>query len=109
MALRSKKVAGPVRSGDGGSLLVKLVTLFALPLPFLAVALRRFYPLTPGTGRSMAEKVKGMVPDFALWAVSFCLPILLCLLIYDPRAMSEQAVALHWRGREFHPLNSSSP
>jgi hypothetical protein len=89
------------------SLLVKLVTLFALPLPILAVALRHFYPLTLGTGRSMAEKVKGMAPDFALWAASFCLPILLCLLIYDPRAMYEQAVALHWRGREFHPVDYS--
>ncbi len=87
------------------SLLVKLVTLFALPLPILVVALRTFYPLTPGTGRSMKEKVKGMVPDLALWTASFGLPILLCLLIYNPRAMYEQAVALHWRGREFHPVD----
>ena len=89
------------------SLLVKLVTLFALPLPILAVALRHFYPLSPGAGQSMAEKVQGMVSDLALWAASFCLPILLCLLIYDPRAMYEQAVALHWRGREFHPVDYS--
>jgi hypothetical protein len=87
------------------SLLVKLVTLFALPLPFLGVALRHFYPLAPDTGRSMAEKMKGMALDFAVWVASFCLPILLCLLIYDPRAMYEQAVALHWRGREFHPVD----
>jgi hypothetical protein len=87
------------------SLLVKLVTLFALPLPFLGVALCHFYPLAPDTGRSMAEKVKGMALDFAVWVASFCLPILLCLLIYDPRAMYGQAVALHWRGREFHPVD----
>jgi 4-amino-4-deoxy-L-arabinose transferase-like glycosyltransferase len=89
------------------SLLVKLVTLFAFPLPILAVVLRHFYPLTPDAGRSMAEKVKGVVSDLALWTVSFCLPILLCLLIYDPRAMYEQAVALHWRGREFHAVDYS--
>ncbi len=89
------------------SLLVKMVTIFALPLPILAAVLRHFYPLTPGTGQSMAEKVKGMVSDLALWAASFCLPILLCLLIYDPQAMYEQAVALHWRGREFHPVDYS--
>jgi len=87
------------------SLLVKLVTLFALPLPFLGVALRHFYLLAPDTGRSMAEKVKGLALDFAVWVASFCLPILLCLLIYDPLAMYEQAVALHWRGREFHPVD----
>jgi hypothetical protein len=87
------------------SLLVKLVTLFALPLPFLGVALRHFYLLAPDTGRSMAEKVRGMALDFAVWVASFCLPILLCLLIYDPRAMYEQAVALHWQGREFHPVD----
>ena len=89
------------------SLLVKLVTLFALPLPILAVALRHFYPLTPGVGRSMVEKVKGMALDFGLWIASFCLPILLCLLVYDPRAMYEQAVALHWRGRGFHSVDYS--
>jgi hypothetical protein len=87
------------------SLLVKLVTLFALPLPILAVVLRHFYPLSPGAGRSMAERVKWMALDSAVWAASFCLPILLCLLIYDPRAMYEQAVALHWQGREFHPVD----
>jgi hypothetical protein len=87
------------------SLLVKLVTLFAFPLPFLGIALRHFYPPAPDTGRSMAEKVKEMALDFAVWVASFCLPILLCLLIYDPRAMYEQAVALHWRGREFHPVD----
>jgi hypothetical protein len=79
------------------SLLLKLVTLFALPLPILAVALRHFYPPSPGAGRFTAVRGKGMVLDFALWAVSFCLPILLCLLLYDPWAMYEQAVALHWR------------
>jgi 4-amino-4-deoxy-L-arabinose transferase-like glycosyltransferase len=89
------------------SLLVKLVTLFALPLPVLAVALRHFYPLTPDAERSMPEKVRGVVSDLALWAASFCLPILLCLLIYDPQAMYEQAVALHWRGREFHAVDYS--
>jgi len=89
------------------SLLVKLVTLFALPLPILAIALRHFYPQSPDVGRSTAEKVKGTIANLALWAASFCLPILLCLLIYDPRAMYEQAVALHWRGREFHPVDYS--
>jgi len=89
------------------SLLLKLVTLFALPLPILAVALRHFYPPSPGAGRFAAVSGKGMVLDFALWAVSFCLPILLCLLIYDPWAMYEQAVALHWRGREFHQVDYS--
>jgi hypothetical protein len=89
------------------SLLVKLVTLFAFPLPILAVALRHFDPPSPGAGRSMADRVKGMAIDLVLWAASFCLPILLCLLIYDPRAMYEQAVALHWRGREFHPMDYS--
>jgi 4-amino-4-deoxy-L-arabinose transferase-like glycosyltransferase len=89
------------------SLLVKLVTLFALPLPILAVVLRHFYPLSPGAGQSAAERVKGLALDFAVWAASFCLPILLCLLIYDPRAMYEQAVALHWRGREFHRVDYS--
>jgi 4-amino-4-deoxy-L-arabinose transferase-like glycosyltransferase len=96
------------------SLLIKLVTLFAFPLPILAIVLRYFYPLAPAAGRSMAVEqisipaaVKGMVSDLALWAASFCLPILLCLLIYDPRAMYEQAVALHWRGREFHPVDYS--
>ncbi|MFB0533940.1 MAG: ArnT family glycosyltransferase [Anaerolineae bacterium] len=93
--------------GLAASLLVKLVALFALPLPILAVALCHFYPLAPSPERSTAEKVKGMVSDLALWAASFCLPILLCLLIYDPRAMYEQAVALHWRGREFHPVDYS--
>ncbi|TEU20925.1 MAG: phospholipid carrier-dependent glycosyltransferase [Anaerolineales bacterium] len=89
------------------SLLVKLVTLFALPLPIMAVVLHHLSLPTPSAGRPMAERVKGMVPDLALWAVSFCLPILLCLLIYDPRAMYEQAVALHWRGRGFHPIDYS--
>jgi hypothetical protein len=89
------------------SLLVKLVTLFALPLPILAVALRHLYPPSPGAGRPTVDRVKGMTLDFAVWAASFCLPILLCLLIYDPRAMYEQAVALHWRGREFHPVDYS--
>jgi len=87
------------------SLSVKLVTLFALPLPILAISLRHFYPPSSGARRSVAEKAKRMALDFALWAASFCLPILLCLLIYDPRAMYEQAVALHWRGREFHPVD----
>jgi hypothetical protein len=89
------------------SLLVKLVTLFALPLPILAVTLRHFYPLSPGARRSMAEKVREVVSDLVLWVASFCVPMLLCLLIYDPRAMYEQAVALHWRGREFHPVDYS--
>jgi len=93
------------------SLLVKLVTLFALPLPILAVALRHFCPLTPGAERSKVGQVsipavvKGMAQDLAVWVASFCLPILLCLLVYDPQAMYEQAVALHWRGREFHPVD----
>ncbi|HID63046.1 MAG TPA: hypothetical protein EYP49_09945 [Anaerolineae bacterium] len=87
------------------SLLVKLVTLFALPLPLLSLALRHLYPLTSNARRPPAGKMKGMALDFALWAASFCLPILLCLLIYDPRAMYEQAVALHWQGREFHPVD----
>jgi hypothetical protein len=89
------------------SLLVKLVTLFALPLPLLTVALRHFYPPSPGARRSRAEKVKGIALDSAVWAASFCLPILLCLLIYDPSAMYEQAVALHWRGREYHVVDYS--
>jgi hypothetical protein len=88
------------------SLLVKMVTLFALPLPILAVALRHFYPPSSEAGLS-TDRVKGMVLDLALWAISFCLPILLCLLIYDPQAMYKQAVALHWRGREFHPVDYS--
>jgi hypothetical protein len=89
------------------SLSVKLVTLFALPLPILAVALRHFYTPHPGAVQSMAGKLKGMVSDLLLWAISFCLPILLWLLFYDPRAMYEQAVALHWQGREFHPVDYS--
>ena len=89
------------------SLLVKLVTLFALPLPIMAVVLRHLFPPPLGAGRPTAERVKGMALDFAVWAASFCLPILLCLLIYDPRAMYEQVVALHWRGREFHPVDYS--
>lgn len=89
------------------SLLVKLVTLFTLPLPIMTVVLRHLSPPTPGVGRSTAERVKGAALDCAVWAASFCLPILLCLLIYNPRAMYEQAVALHWRGREFHPVDYS--
>jgi hypothetical protein len=89
------------------SLLVKLVTLFALPLPIMAVILRHLSPLTPSAGRPVAERVRGVALDFTIWAASFCLPILLCLLIYDPRAMYEQAMALHWRGREFHPVDYS--
>ena len=89
------------------SLLVKLVTLFALPLPILAIVLRHLFPPSLGAGRPTAERVKGMAMDFAVWAASFCFPILLCLLIYDPWAMYEQAVALHWRGREFHPVDYS--
>ena len=89
------------------SLLVKLVTLFALPLPILAVALRHFCPLSPDARQSLAEKLEGIALDSVVWAASFCLPILLCLLTYDPQAMYEQAVALHWRGREFHPVDYS--
>jgi len=89
------------------SLLVKLVTLFALPLPILAVTLRHFYPLSSDAGRSTVGRAKEMALDFAVWAASFCLPILLCLLTHDPRAMYEQAVALHWQGREFHAVDYS--
>ncbi len=89
------------------SLLVKLVTLFALPLPVLMVALRYLYPPTLRARQLTAEEMKGMALDLALWAVSFCLPILLCLLIYDPQAMYKQAVALHWQGRELHPVDYS--
>lgn len=89
------------------SLLVKLVTLFALPLPILAVVLRHFHPLSPDARRSAEDRVRGMALDFVVWAVSFCLPILLCMLIYDPQAMYEQAVALHWRGREYHSVDYS--
>ena len=89
------------------SLLLKLVTLFALPLPIMAVVLRHLSPPTPGVGRPTAERVRGMALDFALWAASFCLPILVCLLVYDPRVMYEQAVALHWLGREYHSVDYS--
>jgi len=87
------------------SLLVKLVTLFALPLPIIAITLYHFYPQNPGAERPVIVRVKGMTRDLVVWAASFCVPILLCLLVYDPRAMYEQAVALHWRGREFHPVD----
>jgi hypothetical protein len=87
------------------SLLVKLVTLFALPLSIIAVALYHFYPQNTGAERPVVVRVKGMTRDLVVWAASFCVPILLCLLVYDPMAMYEQAVALHWRGREFHPVD----
>ncbi len=91
------------------SLLIKLVALFALPLPVLVVFLRHsFAVLRPAAGEEQGEErgnLKDVALDLGLLGVAFGLPILLALCVYDPQAMYEQAVALHWQGRSYHPID----
>ena len=77
------------------SLLVKLIIAFAIVPLALAIPLRRSGP------RSWLE----MARDLGILALAVAIPILLCLVVFDGRALLGQVVRTYLIGKEVYPLD----
>jgi hypothetical protein len=82
------------------SLLLKLLSAFAVPLLALMVVLRYldFSPL----GRRVLElkQWRAMLTDLAWLGLTCLLPILGCMLVYEVRPMYEDILLFHWQARD---------
>jgi len=77
------------------SLLVKLITAFAIVPLLLSVLLRR---------NKMHSWIE-MAEDWGILALAVAIPILLCLVIFDGRALLDQVVGTYLRSKEVYPLD----
>jgi hypothetical protein len=76
----------------GLSLLVKALNpLLVLPVLWLIVA-----------RRSLANRLRGSVA-LVIWALAGLLPVFVCLLVYDPAALYDQAIAFRFELRGVFP------
>jgi hypothetical protein len=80
------------------SLLVKLLIAFAIVPLLLAVLLR---------GNNDAAWLE-MAQDLGILALAVAIPILLCLVIFDGRALLGQVVGTYLRAKEVYPLDIAS-
>ncbi len=77
-------------------LLIKVLSPFAVFLVTLIVIWHRFSEERRGQKTAL---------DLLVFGLGLALPLLLCLLSLDSRAMYEQVVAFRWQVREAYPLN----
>jgi len=80
------------------SLLIKLFALFT----FIPIALVVFWRLSRG---DVPPSRMDFVKEIGLLAVSIALPVLFCLLIYDPQYLYDQMLAFPLQAKKAFPLN----
>jgi hypothetical protein len=81
------------------SLMVKPVVAFAFPLCFLLIAWRHAVLLKGLTPAQRRCAIRRTVEDGLLAVVVFVAPIILILLVFDAKAMSEQAIKYNFAGQ----------
>jgi hypothetical protein len=86
------------------SFMLKLLTLFVVPLLALLAVFRYLGPAASGQ-KIQRGWWRALVIDLGLLAVSLLLPTLLVLLIYDLPSLYEQVIATLWDMRRAYPLD----
>jgi len=101
--LRSRERRWLVLSGLAlsASLLIKL---YAFPA-FIPIALLVFWRLSRG---DVPQSRMDFVKEIGLLAASIALPVLFCLLIYDPQYLYDQMLAFPLQAKKAFPLNVAS-
>jgi 4-amino-4-deoxy-L-arabinose transferase-like glycosyltransferase len=91
----------------GAGCLLKLSTVFAVPLVAAVVALRRADGLSLREFIARAERKRwlGIGFDLAWLGGAFALPVLFCLLAFDVAAMYDQLFVFHWQARAAFSLD----
>ena len=87
------------------SFMLKLFTLFVIPLLALLVIFRHLGPAALEQNIQRRERWRALAIDLGLLAASLLLPTLLMLLIYDPPSLYEQGIATLWDMRRVYPLD----
>jgi hypothetical protein len=88
------------------SFMLKLLTLFVIPLLALLAVFRYLGPAASGQNTQRGWW-RALVVELGLLAVSLLLPTLLVLLIYDLPSLYEQVVATLWDMRRAYPLDAA--
>ena len=85
-----------------GGLLTKLLVLFAVAMPFMAVLLRHFW--RGHRRRDLGDNLwlREIIIDSAIALLSISLPIAVYLLALDPRAAVENTIQFQLEGRTQH-------
>jgi hypothetical protein len=86
------------------SFMLKLLTLFVIPLLVLLVIFRYLGLAARGQNVQRRERWRALVIDLGLLAASLLLPTLM-LLIYDLPSFYEQVIATLWDMRRVYPLD----
>ncbi len=82
------------------SLMIKALVAFALPLCFLIIAWRHVKMLSRDlTSIERRRTIRRMAKDGLLAVAVFILPFILMLLVFDAKAMNEQAIRLNIFGQ----------
>jgi 4-amino-4-deoxy-L-arabinose transferase-like glycosyltransferase len=87
------------------SFMMKLLTLFVIPLLALLVVFRYIGPAALEQSTNRREWWRALGTDLGLLAASLLLPTLLILLIYDLPSLYEQVIATLWDMRRVYPLD----
>jgi len=102
----SGKQGGLIAAGLAlwASFMLKLLTLFVIPLLALLVVLRYLGVAVSGQDTHRREWWRALAIDLGLLAASLLLPTLM-LLIYDLPSLYEQVIATLWDMRRVYPLD----
>ncbi|MFB0535634.1 MAG: ArnT family glycosyltransferase [Anaerolineae bacterium] len=87
------------------SFMLKLLTLFVIPLLALLVVFRYIGPAALEQSTNRREWWRALGTDLGLLAASLLLPSLPILLIYDLPSLYEQVIATLWDMRRVYPLD----
>ena len=81
------------------SLLLKLLSAFAIPLLVLMVVLHHLNFSSLGKRASGLKKWQAILTDLVWLGLTFLLPIFCCLLAYEVRPMYDDVLLFHWQAR----------
>jgi hypothetical protein len=103
----SGKRGGLVAAGLAlwASFMLKLLTLFVIPLLALLVVFRYLGPAISRQHVQQRERWRALLTDLVLLAASLLLPIIVMLLFYDLPSLYEQVIATRWDIRQAYTLD----
>jgi len=87
------------------SVLLKLLSAFAIPLLVLMVVLYHLDFSSLGRRASELKKWQAIFANLVWLGLAFFLPILCCLLVYEVRPMYEDVLLFHWQARDASQLD----
>jgi 4-amino-4-deoxy-L-arabinose transferase-like glycosyltransferase len=85
------------------SLLCKMVSLYIVPLLILMPLYRQYKQIFSKRRSENLKALREILLDWGTLLLSFVLPILICALVYDIRALYQQTIVFHLQGPVMTP------